>query len=95
MQCGSGLTCSFWDDVWSDNPHLSFSMPRLYSFGIARCNVGSGLTCSFWMMFGLIIRLSFSMPTLYSFAAYKNSSVHSYMTAPISDNFQPPLSHQV
>lgn len=60
MQCGSGLTCSFWDDVWSDNSHLSFSMPRLYSFGIARCNVGSGLTCSFWMMFGLIIRLSVS-----------------------------------
>lgn len=33
---GNGLSCSFWDDVWSDGPPLSLHMPRLCSFVVNR-----------------------------------------------------------
>lgn len=33
---GNGLSCSFWDDVWSNGPPLSLHMPRLCYFVVNR-----------------------------------------------------------
>lgn len=31
---GDGVSCSFWNDVWSDDPPLSVSIPRQYLFAV-------------------------------------------------------------
>lgn len=54
---GNGYSCCFWEDVWSENPPLTFLMPRLYSFANDR-NVSVHKYLSTDMSDNLILPLS-------------------------------------